>query len=92
MDADDGIFFIHYDDWKDNFTALFVNIDFPENWTGLRFRSRWTKSNAGGLPKKNDPAHFERFAKNPQFLIKPEQDMQVFFSMAQVGGRLQVNG
>jgi len=75
IDADDGIFFIHYDDWKDNFTALFVNIDFPENWTGLRFRSKWTKSNAGGLPKKNDPAHFERFAKNPQFLIKPEQDM-----------------
>jgi len=89
MEADDGIFFIHYDDWKDNFTALFVNIDFPENWTGLRFHSKWTKSNAGGLPKRYENDHLERFAKNPQFMISPEQDMEVFFSMAQIGGRLQ---
>lgn len=65
MDADDGIFFIHYDDWKDNFTALYVNIDFPEDWTGVRFKSKWTKSNAGGLPKKYEQSHLERYAKNP---------------------------
>lgn len=34
----------------------------------------------------------ERYAKNPQFLIKPEQDMEVMFSMAQVGGRLTRDG
>jgi len=37
MDADDGMFLIHYDDWKDNFSALFMNIDFPDDWTGVRF-------------------------------------------------------
>jgi len=51
MDADDGIFMMHYDDWRDNFSTLFLNIDFPEDWTGVRFKSKWTKSNAGGLPK-----------------------------------------
>jgi calpain len=65
MEADDGIFFIHYDDWKDNFTSLFVNVDFPASWTGLRFRSKWTKSNAGGLPKRYEQDQLERFAKNP---------------------------
>lgn len=82
MEADDGIFFIHYDDWKDNFTSLFINVDFPAEWTGLRFRSKWTKSNAGGLPRRYEQGQLERYAKNPQFLIRPEEDMEVMFSMA----------
>lgn len=39
----DGKFLMHYSDWKDNFSTLFLNIDFPEDWTGVRFRSEWTK-------------------------------------------------
>ena len=92
MDADDGMFFIPYDDWKDNFTALFINVDFPEDWTGLRFSSKWTKSNAGGLPRRYEKDELERFAKNPQFLIRTEQDMEVMFSMAQKGGRFSSEG
>jgi len=42
MDADDGTFFIELDDWIENFTSLFLNIDFPEDWTGVRFHSKWT--------------------------------------------------
>ena len=38
----DGKFMMHYSDWKDNFSTLFLNIDFPEDWTGVRFRSEWT--------------------------------------------------
>ena len=37
LDADDGTFLIDYDNWKNNFTQLFLNIDFPEKWTGVRF-------------------------------------------------------
>ena len=50
MDADDGMFLMHYDDWRDNFSTLFMNIDFPDDWTAVRFASKWTKSNSGGLP------------------------------------------
>ena len=39
LDADDGTFLIHYDEWKDNFSTLFLNNDFPEDWTGVRFKS-----------------------------------------------------
>jgi len=46
LGADDGTFLISFNDWKDNFSTLFINIDFPEDWTGVRFKSKWTKSNA----------------------------------------------
>ena len=45
---------MHYNDWKDQFSTLFLNIDFPEDWTGVRFKSAWTKSNSGGLPNKHE--------------------------------------
>jgi hypothetical protein len=64
-EANDGTFLMHYDDWKDNFSTLFLNIDFPEDWTGVRFKSAWTKSNSGGLPHSHENEFLERYAKNP---------------------------
>lgn len=64
-EANDGTFLMHYDDWKDNFSSLFLNIDFPEDWTGVRFKSAWTKTNSGGLPRAHEKALLERYAKNP---------------------------
>ena len=68
---DDGTFLMHYNDWKDQFSTLFLNVDFPEDWTGVRFKSAWTKSNSGGLPNKFQKDVLERYAKNPQFLVTP---------------------
>ena len=81
-----------YDDWKDNFSTLFINIDFPDHWTGVRFKSAWTKNNSGGLPCSYQQDQLERYAKNPQFLIKPAYDTELLFSMTQTGGRLPRNG
>lgn len=85
---DDGTFFMHFDDWKDQFSTLFLNVDFPEDWTGVRFKSAWTKSNSGGLPSKFQKEHLDRYAKNPQFLVTPQEDTELMFSMQQTGGRL----
>lgn len=92
LDADDGTFLMHYSDWKENFSTLFLNLDFPEDWTGVRFKSAWTPSNSGGLPSKYTPELLQRFANNPQFLVQPVNDCEIMFSMAQLGGRLPVNG
>lgn len=88
LDADDGTFLIHYRDWRDNFSSLFINNDFPEAWTGVRFQSAWTKSASGGLPLRYEATQLEKFAQNPQFLIKPVRDSEIMFSMCQPGGRL----
>ena len=52
LHANDGTFIIDYENWRENFSTLFLNVDFPEDWTGLRFRSAWTKSNSGGIPHR----------------------------------------
>lgn len=62
---DDGSFLIDFDDWKDLFTTLFINLDFPEKWTGVRFRSQWTLNKSAGLPTKYEEKALKAFAKNP---------------------------
>lgn len=81
-----------YDDWRDNFSTLFLNLDFPEDWTGVRFKSKWTKTNSAGLPTKYTKEHLENYARNPQFMIKPAYDTEVMISLTQLGGRLPVDG
>ena len=81
---------MHYDDWKDNFSTLFVNIDFPEDWTGVRWQSAWNvdMGNAAGLPTKYEAPHRQQYANNPQFLLTPQKDCEIVISLAQLGGRL----
>ncbi len=81
-----------YEDWRDNFSTLFLNNDFPEDWTGVRFKSAWTKSNSGGIPRAYTKDLLEQYAKNPQFLIKCRYDTQLMFSLSQTGGRLPKTG
>jgi len=90
LDKDDGTFFMHYSDWKEIFSTLFLNLDFPEDWTGVRFKSAWTSVNSGGLPNTYTKDVLERYAKNPQFLIKPAMECEMMFSMSQTGGRLPI--
>ena len=42
LNADDGIFMIPYQNFIEFFTNLYINIDFPEEWSGVRFSSAWT--------------------------------------------------
>jgi len=92
LDADDGTFMMCYDDWKDQFSTLFLNIDFPEDWTGVRFQSKWTKSNSGGIPAAYQKDLLDRYAQNPQFFVRPAYDTELMISMTQTGGRLPING
>lgn len=95
LGAEDGTFLIEYKDWSTIYNKLYVTIDFPDTWTGIRFNDSWDESCAGGLPMKSanmTPAQaMKSWAKNPQYLIKHEcdEDIEFFFSLAQVDGRLK---
>lgn len=90
LDADDGTFLMLFEDWRDNFSTLFLNLDFPEDWTGVRFKSKWTKSNAAGLPANYTMDARQKYARNPQFFIRPAYDTEIMISMTQTGGRLPI--
>lgn len=86
--SDDGSFFMEFNDWKDLFSTLFINLDFPDKWYGVRFDSQWTECNSPGLPTTNTNDAKSKYAENPQFMIKPANDTEMLISMSQTGGRL----
>lgn len=85
--ANDGTFLINFASWRDVYNRIFVANDFPDDWWAVRFSSEWTASCSGGLPLERTPAANKRFATNPQYMFAPEQDCEVFISLAQPDGR-----
>ena len=47
---EDGTFIINYSDWSTIYNKLYVTIDFPASWSGVRFKDEWTEKTSGGLP------------------------------------------
>eukprot|EP01129_Flabellula_baltica_P016956 TRINITY_DN9254_c0_g1_i1.p1 TRINITY_DN9254_c0_g1~~TRINITY_DN9254_c0_g1_i1.p1 ORF type:complete len:998 (+),score=248.60 TRINITY_DN9254_c0_g1_i1:24-2996(+) len=79
--ADDGTFYMSFEDWKQIFNRLYVLRiyidDIGEKWEKYFFKSEWTEQNAGGC------MNFPTFSTNPQYLIRSEKDTQVFASILQ---------
>ena len=87
---DDGSFLMCFKDWRNIYNNLFMCIDFPPTWGGLRAKYMWNKAagTAQGLPNKPDA--FDRFARNPQFKIQLKAPKtELFISLTQKDGRLQ---
>lgn len=64
---------MEYSDWADVYNKLYVTIDFPPKWTGIRFEDEWDNKCAGGLPMPMNDKNMKSWATNPQYLIKVEQ-------------------
>ncbi len=47
---EDGTFLMTYEDWSSIFNNMYICVDFPENWNGIRYSSRWDISCSGGIP------------------------------------------
>ena len=87
---EDGTFFISYQDWLSIYNKLYVTIDFPDSWSGLRFTDNWDETWAGGLPMPCNEKTSASWATNPQYLIqiKNHEELEFFFSLGQQDGRL----
>ena len=83
----DGTFLINYASWRDVYNRIFVANDFPDDWWAVRFSSEWTPTCSGGLPLERTPEAYARFAENPQYLFAPNEDCELFVSLAQPDGR-----
>lgn len=65
LGENDGTFLMSYQDWRDLYNRVFVCIDFPPEWTGVRFESEWTKECSGGIPAKMSDQAKADYATNP---------------------------
>ena len=88
--AEDGTFFINYQDWSHIFNKLYVTIDFPDSWSGVRFTDNWDEKCAGGLPMPCNDKTSKSWATNPQYLIniKEIDEVEFFISLGQHDGRI----
>lgn len=83
IEADDGLFLINYKSFRTVFNKIFIAVDFPSNFTGVRYTSQWNEESSGGLPKEGTAAALVRYAKNPQYLFKSKgKNCEVFISLA----------
>jgi calpain len=62
---DDGTFLINYASWRDIYNNMYVCLDFPEKWNGIRYLSEWDKSCAGGIPSPMTEENKLSWATNP---------------------------
>jgi hypothetical protein len=44
---------------------MYVCVDFPENWSGIRYFSEWDENTSGGIPTPMNEENRVRWAKNP---------------------------
>lgn len=49
-----------FEDFMKEFNKIYIAVNFPDNWTGLRFRGMWSKllQNCGGIPTKAGPGNW----------------------------------
>ena len=87
---DDGTFFMLYEDWSKIFNKLYVALDFPDNWSGLRFSDEWDKDCAGGFPVNRTENEYKLWTTNPQYLIQinKHEELEFFVSLNQQDWRI----
>lgn len=73
LNEEDGTFLINYRNWRDIFNNVYVCLDFPESWSGIRFRGEWDKTNSGGLPSPMTEENMIKWARNPQYIFECDE-------------------
>jgi len=88
-DANEGTFFMTWEDWAKYFTVFFAAVDFPDEWSGQRVAGQWTNSTSGGNHTS------KTWATNPMHRFRIVEDgTHLYFQLnqedpRQKGGRNQ---
>ena len=85
---EDGCFIMCFSDFRRIFNKLYICVNFPPSYIGIRYFGKWTYNETGGLPINNKPSEFLDFYKNPQYFFSLENDGKIYISLLQKDGRL----
>lgn len=86
---DDGLFFMNYKSFRSVFDKVFVAINFPDEWSAVRYKAKWTHPEQCVMKTKPKKGVNPNYTYNPQYKIKPEVDIELFVSLSQNDGRLK---
>ena len=75
-EADDGVFFMSFEDFVREFRNLYICRIFPETWSATGLASAWSGASAGGC------SNFDTCKNNPQFLLEISVPTQTFITVA----------
>ena len=81
-----GYFIMGFSDFRKIFDKIFICVDLPSNFLGLRYYDSWTINESGGIPTSNTSEEFENFAKNPQYYISIKNPTLFHISICQRDG------
>ena len=65
LGVEDGTFLINYASWREIYNNMYICVDFPPEWDGIRFKSEWTAQCSGGIPSPMTEENKLRWTKNP---------------------------
>lgn len=88
LEDEEGTFLMCFSDFRKIFNKLFVCIDFPDSFVGVRFADEWSENESGGIPVNNTEDEFLKWAQNPQYYMKLEKDSDVSISLLQKDGKI----
>lgn len=82
----DGTFLMNYQSFRDLYNNMFICVDFPDEWSGIRYNAEWNATCSGGLFNPYNEQNFVKWAQNPQYLINNTRehydDLEIFVSLA----------
>ena len=87
LNPNDGCFLMSFKDWRNLYSNIYTCVDFPDNWSGVRFQGEWTKTSSGGVPQTINKADWASWGANPQYVVEARKNCEIFVTLAQRDGR-----
>ena len=88
LSDEDGCFIMCFSDFRKIFNKLYICVNYPPEYIGIRYYGKWTSKETGGLPINNKPSEFQDFYKNPQYYFSMGKGSKVYITLLQEDGRL----
>ena len=88
LDAEDGTFFIEFEDFFKIFSKIFMCKDIPSNYVGISIKDTLDNKSLGGIPMSNTEEDLVKWSKNPQYYIKVKKSGNYIIILKQKDGRM----
>lgn len=91
-ESKDGTFLMEYNEFLKIWSNIAICRNFPDEWSGYRFRGKWIGESAGGTPYTQNPELIASYINNPMIVLNITKDTSLYISLSQEDGRVKSKG